>query len=90
VLKTVSQSQINHIVLTVLAQAGIFRAAEKHVPWGNIPVVADFIFCEYLTGRTLMVCVVRAAKSSGQIIIKKRIADLKGGTVGLDTPYVLA
>jgi hypothetical protein len=50
VLKTVSQSQINHIVLTVLAEAGIFVASEGHISRSNFPVVADLVFCEDLTG----------------------------------------
>jgi hypothetical protein len=48
-----------------LAQPGILGAAEKHKTWGNLPVVADFIFCEYLCGRPVMACVAHASKSSG-------------------------
>ena len=50
VLKTISQSDIDHIVIAELAQAGIFGAVESHISRGDLPVIADFIFCEYLTG----------------------------------------
>ena len=33
-----------------LAQTGVFGAVEKHITGGNLPVVADFIFCEDLRG----------------------------------------
>ena len=50
ILKTVPQSEINYLIFTILAQAGIFRAVEKHISGGNLPVVADFVFCEDLRG----------------------------------------
>jgi hypothetical protein len=50
VLKTVSQSQIDHIIMAELAQAGVLRAIEKHISGGDCPVVADLVFCEDLTG----------------------------------------
>ena len=50
VLKTIPQSQIDHIIIHELAQPGVFGAVEKHIPWGDLPVVTDFVFCEYLTG----------------------------------------
>ena len=46
-----------------LAQAGIFGAVEKHKTGGNLPVVADFIFCEYLCGRPLIAGKIHAPKS---------------------------
>ena len=49
-LKTVSQSEIDHIVMAELAQTGIFGAVEKHITGGNLPVVTDFVFREYLGG----------------------------------------
>ena len=48
VSKAVSQSQINHIIILKLAQAGIFGAVEKHISGGDLPVVADLVFCEDL------------------------------------------
>ena len=39
---------IDHIIMTELAQAGIFGAAEEPISGGNRPVVADFVFCEDL------------------------------------------
>ena len=50
ILKTVPQSEINYLIFTILAQAGLFRAVEKHISGGNLPVVADFVFCEDLRG----------------------------------------
>ena len=50
VLKTVPQSQIDHIIMAELAQAGVFGAVEKHKTGGDLPVVADLVFREDLRG----------------------------------------
>ena len=47
-------SQIDHIVFTILAKAGLFGAVEKHASGGNRPIVADLVFCEDLTGRSFI------------------------------------
>ena len=47
-LKIVPQSQINHIVLTVLAKEGVLGAVKEHIAGSNLPVVADLVFCEDL------------------------------------------
>jgi hypothetical protein len=49
-LEAIPQSQINHIVIVELPQAGLFGFVEKHIYRGNFPIVADFIFCEDLAG----------------------------------------
>ena len=48
--KVISQIEIDHIIIFELAQAGIFGAVEKHISRGNLPVVADLVLGEYLTG----------------------------------------
>ena len=53
-LKTVFQSQIDHIVIVKLAQAGLLGAVEKYASGGNRTVVTNFIFCEDLKGRSLI------------------------------------
>ena len=52
--KTVFQPQIDHIIILKLAQAGIFGAVEKHIARGDLPVVTNFVFCEYFTGRSVI------------------------------------
>ena len=64
-----------------LAQAGILRAVEKYVSWGNLPIVTDFVFCEDLRGRSVIPGKIHPPKSGIQIIIKKLVADFKGSTV---------
>ncbi len=63
--KVISQIEIDHIIIFELAQAGIFGAVESHISRGNLPVVADLVFCEYLCGRPVMACVAHPSKSSG-------------------------
>ncbi len=48
VSKTISQPQINHIIILKLAQAGVLGSVEKHISGGDLPVVADLVFCEDL------------------------------------------
>ena len=62
--KTVFQPQIDHIMITILAQAGIFRAVEEHISGGNLPVVTDLVFCEDLRGLRSCPCR-RAARRQG-------------------------
>lgn len=54
--KTVFQPQIDHIIIIELAQAGILGAVEKHKTGGDLPVVADFVFGEYLRGLHSYLC----------------------------------
>jgi hypothetical protein len=51
--KTISQPQIDHIIIE-LTQAGIFGAVEGHITRSDFSVVADFILCKDLTGRSLI------------------------------------
>lgn len=48
VLKTVSQSQIDHVIILKLAQTGISGVIEGHISWGDLPVVADPLLCQDL------------------------------------------
>jgi len=50
ILEAISQSQIDHIVIVIPAQPGVFGAVEKHASGGNYPIVADLVFRKYLTG----------------------------------------
>jgi hypothetical protein len=50
VLETIPQSAIDHIIIVELAQTGIFWAVKEHISGGNLPVVADLVFCEDLGG----------------------------------------
>jgi hypothetical protein len=48
-----------------------------------LPVVADLVFCEDLTGRSFVAGKIHTPKASHQIIIKKLVADFKCDAVGL-------
>jgi hypothetical protein len=54
ILKAIPQPEIDHIILTVLAQAGVLVAVEKHISGGNLPVVSDLVFGKNLRGRSLI------------------------------------
>ena len=62
-LKTVFQFQIDHIIIVKLAQPGVFGTVEKHASRGNLPVVADLVFCKNLTGRSLIAGKICAPKT---------------------------
>ena len=61
--KTVSQPQIDHIIIVELAQAGSFGAVEGHISGSDLPVVTDLVFCKDLTGRSLIAGKIHAPKA---------------------------
>jgi len=56
-----------------LAQAGIFRAVEKHISRGNLPVVADFIFCEDFRSRSFITGNENKKNNAPQYVLTKGI-----------------